>query len=395
MPTYHYKAVNQSGDLLEGEMAGASREAVIARLQEMGHIPLNAEELTGRRRRWRRRLDTARFTRDLATLLRAGLPLDRALEMQVELAEDKASAGVLAGLLEDVRGGSALADAMMARGDVFGRFQVSMVRAAEAGGALDAVLARLADFIEQFQELKTSVKAALVYPVILVVVTVLSLLVLLVYVIPQFTTLFEEIGQSLPLPTRVVIGVAEFVRDWGWALLALPVAVALTLRRALQRPEFRRRWDSWVLDLPLVGDLVLKIQVSVFARTLGTLLSSGVPLLGALAIVRDTLTNRMLAESVDRIIDSAREGAGLAGPIQASKRFPRLAAHLIRVGEESGQLDAMLAQLADIYDREVRVAIQRLLTLLEPMLIIGLGLVVGGIIMSILVAILGINELAL
>ncbi len=397
MPAFRYKAVSASGEVLEGEMAAASREAVIARLQGLGHIPLHAEEVSARSGGWllrRRRLDTARFIRDLSTLLRAGVPLDRALEMLIDLAETEAERRLLADLLGDVRGGSALADAMEARPEVFGRFQVSMVRAAEAGGALDQVLARLADFIEQLQELKASVRTALIYPAILVAVTLLSLLVLLVYVIPQFATLFEGVGQALPLPTRVVMGVAGFVRDWGWLLLALPLLALLGLRRALRSPAFRRRLDGWLLGLPLVGDLLLKIQTSVFARTLGTLLSSGVPLLAALRIVRDTLTNRVLAEAVERVIESAREGGGLAAPIQASHRFPPLAVHLIGVGEESGQLDAMLVQLAEVYDREVRLAIRRLLALLEPMLIMGLGLVVGGIIMSILVAILGINELA-
>ncbi|TQV64832.1 MAG: type II secretion system F family protein [Halothiobacillaceae bacterium] len=396
MPVFRYKAVNPAGEVLEGEMTAASREAIIARLQELGHTPLRAEEARGPRvAPWRRRrLDTARFTRDLSTLLRAGVPLDRSLDMLVELTEDEVGKRLLGGLLQDVRGGSALAEAMEARGDVFSRFQVSMVRAAEAGGALEAVLARLADFIEQFQALKSSVKSALVYPAILLVVMALSMLVLLVYVIPQFAGLFEEMGQTLPLPTRIVIGVAEFVRDWGWALLAAPALAGLAFQRLLQRPEIRRRRDAWLLGLPLLGDLVLKIQVSIFARTLGTLLSSGVPLLGALAIVRDTLDNRVLAEAVDGITDRAREGEGLAGPLRASGRFPPLATHLIRVGEESGQLDGMLAQLAEIYDRETRTSIQRLLTLLEPVLIITLGLMVGGIIMSILMAMLGLNELA-
>lgn len=396
MPVFRYKAVNQAGEVLEGDMTAASREVVIARLQELGHTPLHAEESSGPRALpWRRqRLDTARFTRDLSTLLRAGVPLDRSLDMLVELAGDEASKRLLGGLLQDVRGGSALADAMESRGDVFSRFQVSMVRAAEAGGALESVLARLADFIEQFQALKSSVKSALVYPAILLVVMALSLLVLLVYVIPQFANLFAEMGQQLPLPTRIVIGLAEFVRDWGWALLVAPALAGLALQRLFQRPEIRRRRDAWLLGLPLLGDLVLKIQVSIFARTLGTLLASGVPLLGALAIVRDTLGNRVLAEAVDGVTERAREGEGLAGPLRASGRFPPLATHLIRVGEESGQLDGMLAQLAEVYDRETRASIHRLLTLLEPVLIISLGLMVGGIIMSILVAMLGLNELA-
>jgi general secretion pathway protein F len=402
MPRFRYKAINAGGELLEGEIQAASHDAVIERLKELGHTPIHVDEFEatqrGFRRLWPRRRgvqkDVGRFTRDLVTLLRAGVPLERSLEMLVELAEEREMAELLNGLLDDVRGGAAMSEAMEAQQGIFNPFYVNMIRAAEAGGALEAVLARLAEFIEQYSALKSKVKTALIYPGILVTITVLSLAVLMTFVVPQFAALFDEMGQELPLLTRIVIGAGEALQASWWVITALLIAIVFYLRYLLARPAFRKQWDKWILGLPLVGDLIVKIEVSIFARTLGTLLASGVPLLTALAIVKDTLSNHELREALVLVTEDARRGQGLAGPIMQTGRFPKLAAHLIRVGEESGNLDATLFRLAEIYDDEVKTAIQRMLTLLEPVLIIGLGLIIGAIIMSILVAILSVNELA-
>ncbi|MGD8999181.1 MAG: type II secretion system F family protein [Granulosicoccaceae bacterium] len=402
MPRFRYKVVNSNGELLEGETQAGTQEAVIERLKELGHTPIRVDEFEatqqGFRRMWSRRhvaqKEVGRFTRDLVTLLRAGVPLERSLEMLAELSEERETTELLNRLLEDVRGGAALSDAMEAQHGVFNPFYVNMVRAAEAGGALEAVLGRLAEFIEQYNTLKSNVKTALIYPGILITITVLSLIVLMTYVVPQFSALFEEMGQELPLMTRIVIGTGEALQASWWIIVALLIAAWFYLRYLLARPAFRKQWDRWVLGLPLAGDLIVKIEVSVFARTLGTLLASGVPLLTALAIVKDTLTNHELREALGLVSESARRGQGLAGPIMQTGRFPKLAAHLIRVGEESGNLDTTLSRLAEIYDAEVRTTIQRILSLLEPVLIIGLGFIIGGIIMSILVAILSVNELA-
>lgn len=402
MPRFRYKAINSGGELLEGDIQAASHDAVIERLKELGHTPIRVDESEatqrGLKRLWPRRhgvrKDVGRFTRDLVTLLKSGVPLERALEMLGELSEEHEMTELLNDLLDDVRGGAALSDAMEAQQGIFNPFYVNMIRAAEAGGALEVVLSRLAEFIEQYNALKSNVKTALIYPGILVTITVLSLIVLMTFVVPQFAALFEEMGQELPLLTRIVIGAGEALQASWWIIAALLIAVVFYLRYLLARPAFRKQWDKWSLGLPLVGDLIVKFEVSIFARTLGTLLASGVPLLTALTIVKDTLNNHELREALGLVTESARRGQGLAGPIMQTGRFPKLAAHLIQVGEESGNLDETLFRLADIYDDEVKTAIQRMLTLLEPVLIIGLGLIIGAIIMSILVAILSVNELA-
>ena len=400
MPRFRYQAMAADGELVEGEIEARDHATAIKQIQVLGHTPIRAEELRGAvrspiriLRRRRGRLDLARFTRDLATLLKAGVSLERSLEMLADLADEGQAAGVITRILEEVRGGQALADALEGQSGVFSRFYVNMIRAGEAGGALEAVLARLSAFLEQYDELRRSVQTALIYPGILLFVTLASLTILMAVVVPQFKSLFEDMGQELPTITRVVIGAGEAFQSWWWVLALLIFGAAWLLRRALARADFRLRWDGWMLDLPLVGELVTRIQVAVFARTLATLVASGVALLNALGIVCGTLTNRVLAGRLGEATDRVREGERLADGLTLVGGFPRLAIHLVRVGEETGELEPTLFQLADIYDREVRVSIQRMLSLLEPALIIGLGVLIGGIIMSILVAILSVNEL--
>lgn len=400
MPTFNYKAVSSEGEVLEGRLEAVSREAVIERLKELGHTPIRAEReeaagLRGWRPSWSRRrpLSLVSFTRDLANLLGSGIPLDRALEMLVELAEEERAARVIGELLDQVRGGAGLADAMERQPAVFGRFSVNMVRAGEAAGALDSVLERLAEFHAQYDSLKSSVRTALIYPAILALISAASLIVLMIFVVPQFTTLFEEMGQELPLVSRVVFAAGELLQGYWWLLLAIIAGGTLLLRRKLGEPAFRERWDNWLLGLPVVGALIARVEAAVFARTLGTLLSNGVSLLSALAIVRDTLGNRGLVEVVTRVMENAKEGHGLAQTLLADGRFPRLVGHMVKVGEESGRLESALLRVADIYDREVKLAIQRALALLEPVIIIGLGLLIGAIIISILMALLSVNQL--
>src|SRR5574340_668770 len=381
MPRFHYKAVNPTGELLEGELQGRNQQAVIRRLQDLGHTPILVGEAAEGRGGWARawlgrrraRMDLGRFTRDLANLLKAGIPLERALEMLAEITEEVATAELISRLLDRVRGGAGLAAAMEAEEGAFGRFYVNMVKAAEAGGALEDVLARLAEYLEKYQALRGNIKTALIYPGILVGVTVLSLIVLVTFVIPQFAALFEEMGKARPLPSRIVMAVGKFLQVYGWLVVASLSMFALYLRHLLAKPPFRYRWDRWLLRL---------------------LLGGGVPLLAGLAIVKETVTNRVLAETLGSVAEEVQQGRGLAEPIARSGRFPRLAAHLVRVGEETGQLEAMLLQLAATCDGEVNRAVQRMLALLEPLLIIGLGLVIGSIILSILVAVLSVNELA-
>jgi general secretion pathway protein F len=397
---FRYKAVDANGALLEGELEAATELDALQRVKALGHAPISAKP-AARGWRWlhapqRQRilLKVARFARDVGTLLAAGIPLDRALAMQIDLAHGAATQKLLNELLESVRNGQPLSVAMERQERVFSRFHVNMVRAGEASGALDKVLLRLADTAEQLDALRESVRTALIYPSLLVLVTIGSLMMLMIFVVPQFTVLFDEMGRDLPLPTRIVSAVGEALRNYWWLGALAVLGMVRYLRYQWSQPVLRARWERRFIAWPLVGDVLSKMQMALFARTLSTLLANGVTLLTALNIVRETLTGTVLRENVARIADGVKEGRTLAGQMNAVNSFPPLAIHLVRVGEETGQLESMLLQLAEIFDREVRVAMQRALALLEPVLIIGLGVIVGGIIMSILMAIMSINDLA-
>ncbi|MHB1291204.1 MAG: type II secretion system F family protein [Sulfuricella sp.] len=406
MPLYRYKAVAPTGESQEGEMEGLGQSAVVERLQGMGLIPIRVEEATAStgagsagkslfRKNRISQADIAVFTQEIATLLRAGLPLDRSLGILINLSANPQVLQLLTQVRNDVRGGAALSAAMEAQTGVFSRFYLNMIRAGEAGGALDVVLQRLSEFMERSKELKETVKSALIYPAILVGVAVLSVAVLLVWVVPQFTQMFEESGKALPLPTQIVIAAGDTVQHYWWALILGAIGIYSWFSRQLQQAETRYKWDKRFLALPLVGDLVAKLEVTRFARTLGTLIGNGVTLLTALSIAKETLSNTVMSEGLGTVATQLKEGQGLGKPLMETGLFPKLAVHMVMVGEETGKLQEMLIRVADIYDREVQNAVKRMLALMEPVLILGLGLVIGGIIMSVLVAILSVNDLAM
>jgi general secretion pathway protein F len=247
--------------------------------------------------------------------------------------------------------------------------------------------------MERNKEIRESVKSALIYPTILIGVAVMSVMVLLVWVVPQFEQTFAQAGKALPMATLVVIFLGTGLRQWWWAIAAVVVIAAWWIRRRLARPAVRHRWDARVLRMPLVGDLVTKVEVARFARTLATLLGNGVTLLSGLAILRDTLGNSVLAGALDGVIVRLREGKGFGGPLGDTGLYPRLAVQMILVGEESGRLEEMLTRVAEVYDREVQLAVKRFLAVLEPALILGLALLIGGIVFSILLGVMGMSEL--
>jgi len=406
MPRYRYEAVSPAGELLRGEMEATDQAAVVSWIQESGQLPLRAEPAGARRlglafvalRSGERRIASrqlAVFTRELSALLHAGLALDRALQVIIGVSQDGQARKLAERIHEAVRAGAALSDALEAQQGVFTRFHVSIVRAAEAAGALDAGLTRLAEYQERSKALRDSVVSALVYPAILVAVASASLLIILAYVVPQFTQLFADAGSALPLSTQVVIGAAELLRHYGWLLGAAFVGLALVVRLQLARPALRRRFDRLALRLPVVGGLVQRVQLARFSRSLGTLLASGVSLLASLSIVKDIVSNRVLSESLELAADALKAGRSLSEPLLSSGVFPALGLQLIKVGEETGRLDEMLLRVAELYDREVAAATQRMLALLEPLLIVGLGVVIGAVIMSILLAIVSVNDFAL
>ena len=405
MPRYRYEAVDAAGETLRDELEAPTPDAAVEQLRDRGLLPLSVNEAKGglfrgglgqplfSKRRALSRKAIGLFTQQLASLLGAGMPLDRALTILIGVAEDEQSKTLLERVQEKVRGGSALADALEAQG-AFSRFYLNMIRAGEAGGALETVLKRLNEFLERSQALRETVTSALIYPTILLTVAALSVIILLTFVVPQFERLFADAGKALPLATQIVIAIGNGFQHYWWAGLLVIGLIVMTVRRQLSQPENRARWDHWLLRLPLIGDLIAKVETARLSRTLGTLLGNGVSLLNALTIVRETLSNQVLAVALGEVAEHAKTGRGLAEPLLETGNFPKLAVQMIRVGEETGQLQEMLIQVADTYDSEVQTAVKRLLTLLEPVLILGLGVVIAAIIMSILVAILSLNELA-
>lgn len=409
MPVFQYKAVTPAGEVLEGAMDGTDRRAIVERLRDMGYTPLRAVEAgageaqvaVARRqasplfRRGVSQDEIGVVTREISTLLNAGLPLDRSLEILVGLAESERVAEMLRAVRNEVRGGASLSKALEQQGGVFSRFYVNMIRAGEAGGALGDVLARLAEFMERSKDLKESVKSALIYPAILFFVAVFSVVILLAVVVPQFEPIFAQSGKALPLVTEVVLGAGALMRAWWWAMVLGAVALVYLVVKRLETPEAKLRWDRWLLGLPVVGDLAAKVETARLARTLGTLLRNGVSLVNAIGIARETMGNTWLAAGLAEVGRELKTGRGFGKPMLETRRFPAFAVHMVMVGEETGRLDRMLLDVADVYDREVARAVKRALALLEPVMIVGLAGVVGAVILSILAAMLSIYDLPL
>lgn len=414
MPMFQYKAVSAAGETQEGVMEGASHAGVIAHLQSTGLIPIRATEMNPAEGNGaasapllqqgaiksslfaKARVsqdDLGNLTRELATLLKAGLPLDRSMEILIGLAEKPAVGELLVAIRNDVRGGASLSKALDPHRDVFTRFYINMVRAGEVGGALGNVLMRLADHMERTKEVRDNVISALVYPVILLIVAVASVLILVIFVVPQFKQLFDQSGKALPLATDVVLTVGIFMRQ-NWPILFAGVILSGWLfMRSLANPVSRAKWDVKFLRWPIMGKLVTKMEMARFARSLATLLQNGVPLLAALSILKETMGNVVFRDAVEIVARDLKEGRGMAKPMNEANVFPKLAVQMIAVGEETGKLDEMLFQVADVYDREVAAAVKRALALIEPIMIVGLALLIGGIIMSLLVAMFDLMDI--
>lgn len=407
MTVFTYRAKDRSGQAIDGVMEAPDARAVVDRLQRDAYFPITVAPQGGRRRLlgvpWpeRRagrvaRRDILAFTQQLATLLEAGMPLDRALAIQGELAPNPRLRAILADVLQSVRGGSALADALaMHHPRPFSRLYVNMVRAGEKGGALEATLRRLAGFLEESQEFRDAIVSALIYPALLAAVGAGAVMFLLGFVVPRFAAIFSDVEATLPLPTLVLLRVSETIQQHGWLLGLVGLAVVVALRLALATGGGRLRADRLLLALPLVGDVVVKIEVARFSRILGTLLRGGVALVSALTVVTELLGNRVLARAVEGLSDGVRRGAGLAQPMTDAAIFPPLAIHMVRVGEETGRLDETLLQVAATYETESRKVLKRLIALTEPCVILVMGLVVGFIVVAMLLAILSITDLPL
>ena len=331
---------------------------------------------------------------ELSALLESGLALDRALDMLAGLSRERDFGAVVEDLQSHVRRGVDLSVAMENHPTVFSRLYLNMVRAGEASGALGHALARVSEFLERARSLRDTLVSAMVYPLILLGFAGVSISVILGVVIPRISALFADAGHELPLITQLVVRIGGFVHDWWWGLAGVIVAGVFYTRRRLREPAARAAWDRSLLALPLIGDLITKYEAARFTRTLGTLMQSGVGLLDAIAIAREVVTNSIVSTGLERVAASVRQGQGLARPLLDAAVFPGLAANMLQVGEETGNLETMLLHVAEIYDREVRTSMTRMVDILGPLLILGLAVLIGTIIMSVLVAVLGVNELA-
>jgi general secretion pathway protein F len=407
MAFFQYRAADQAGKVVEGVMEADAERSVVLRLREMGCVPLRiavpSERAIGAPRQQhplfsRRKVNQQQllqFTRELAALLAAGLPLDRSLSILGGLVEGGELSKVVRSLVEAVRAGKSLAASMGEHPEMFPKIYINMIRAGEAGGILEGVLRYLTEYMDSTLALKEDIKSALIYPVILAAAAGISLVVLFVFVIPKFAAIFRDNGKALPWITKIVIGFSQFLADYGWTLLLVLCAAAVGAIFYIRTAEGRSEWDRLSLRSPLIGDLLRKFETARFSRTLAALLKGGVPMLEALGTVQGVVANRLLARAISQVQARVREGKGMARPLGESGLFPPLALNMIAVGEETGKLETMLTEVANYYDQEVKRSTKRLTALLEPVLILAMGLIIGIVVVSMLLAIFSINDLSL
>ncbi len=406
MGTFRYIATDPAARTIEGSVEAADERTVVGELRRGGYYPIRIEQhdtqesnsVLGRVRafaRWPTQHDVLNFTQQFHSLLEAGLEVDRSLAILSELAESRRMREIIRAILSDVQGGRSLADSLAKHPKIFSRLYVHMVKAGEAGGVIELVLGRLAAFMESAKAIRDEILSALLYPSLVMTVGAGAVVVLLNFVIPRFATMFAESGDLLPPSTRLLLAISAFTTDYWWVLLGVSGLAVVGIHGYIQTETGRGMWDRVKLRLPVFGRLVREREVARFARMLGTLLQSGVPVLIALGIVTETVTNVVLAQALPRVRDGVKRGEGIAGPLKACGVFPPLAVHMATVGEEVGRLEEMLLRVADVYDTHVKTSIKRLLSLVEPVMILSLGVIVGFIVVSMLLAIFSMSDLPL
>ena len=406
MAFFEYKAVTADGKIIEGTLEAADERTAVARLGEQGQFPIklvspDSSALLGREITlpWQRKRvpqkDLMVFTQELSTLIKAGLPLDRSLAILSDLTENPYLREIVQDLLKEIKGGKSLSEAMSVYPHVFPKIFVNMIKAGEAGGALDEILERLVEYLENSEELRDYIVSSLIYPCILGLVGAASIIVMITFVIPKFAVIFENAGAPVPLPMKVMLAVSGILAGYWWLILLSGIGGWFGWRRYLGSEAGRLRWDRTLLKLPVLGSVVQRMEVSRFSRTLGTLLKSAVPLIQSINIVKDVVGNQAIATAMEPIKSGVKKGDGLTRPIREAEIFPDFALHLLAVGEETGRLDVMLLQVADTYDRELRTAVKRLVAMFEPLIILAMGLVIGTMVVSMLYSIFSINDVPL
>jgi len=404
MAVYQFKGVTTSGKSVSGIRNADSARTLQGILRKEGIFPTEISE-HGKAQRSREvnlkhlrgsvsARDLSVVTRQLATLLRAGVTLVESLSAVIDQTENSTLKLVLSQVKQKVNEGTSLADAMAVHPKAFPELYCNMVRAGESSGALDIVLQRLADFTESQAQLRSKIIGTMTYPAIMIMVGLVIISILMVVVIPKITKIFADRKATLPLPTKVLLTVANFTREWWWAIiLALVLGLVLFLRY-IRTENGRLRWDRFKLDMPIAGNIIRMLAIARFSKTLSTLLRSGVQLLGAMSIVRSIVNNSILARAIDDARESIKEGESVAAPLKRSGEFPPLVIHMIAVGERSGQLEQMLEHVADSYQSQAETRIDTLTTLLEPLMIVFMGGAVAFMVLSILLPIMQLNEFA-
>ena len=399
---FYFKAVAADGKMRTGILHGDTERWVAQELRKQGLTPVyvgltekKAFELSlpgfsrGRRR------DVLFFTQELSTLLNAGVPLDRSLSITSELTERPTFKSVVSDVLRTLKGGKSLADSLATKPEYFSELYINMVRAGEASGSLAAVFDRLAEFERTRDDLRSYIVSSMVYPALLTSVGVASIVFMLTFVVPRFAQVFQDSQIQMPLPTKLMFDASNFLKKYGWLIIGGGVAVIAVVRSYIATDKGRMKWDTFRLKLPVLGVALRKAEVARFARAMSTLVANSVPLVQSINIAGATLNNKKIARSLSIVSQGVKRGEGISTPLRRTGEFPPLAAHLLAVGEETGRLDHMFSRMADIYESDTRAAIKRFTALFEPVIILVMGIIVGTLILSMLLAITSINEVAI
>ncbi len=402
MSGYVYKATTLSGETVEGSMDGKDEAAVVQSLHQLGYIPIRITTTQEKEPGFSissilpQRVGVKNLlilTQELSTLVSAGLPIDRSLEILGTLTENRRLREAVKDILKNIQGGSSFAEALGQYPRIFPRLYINMVKAGESGGFLEVILSRLAQYLQSTKEIKDYLISVMIYPVILTIASGMSVIILITFVIPRFARIFFDMGQAIPLPTQIMLSTSQIVRGYWWVGVGMGASVYFGLKAYTKDEERKLRWDRFKLRWIAVGDLIKKVEVARFARTLGTLLQSGVSILPALNLVKEISQNQAISRAIAHIHDRLREGKGVSKTLEETDVFPPLAVHMIGVGEETGRLDEMLIKVAESYEENVQTALKRFVSLLEPLIILIMGGIVGFIVISMLLAIFSINEI--
>jgi general secretion pathway protein F len=402
MTEYLYKATTVSGQTVEGSIEGKDEETVVQSLHELGYIPIRIMSAVEKEAGFRLPSflpkhvgvkDLFTFTQELSTLVSAGLPIDRSLNILGTLMENERLRETVKDVLKRVEEGNSLAEALGYHPRIFPKLYINMVKAGESGGFLETILSRLAQYLQTTKELREYLVSVMIYPLILTFVMGMSIILLVTFVIPRLGRIFSTMGQAIPLPTQIVLSFSQWVRGYWWIGLGIVALIYFGLKMYKQDEERRLRWDRFKLRWIAIGDLIKKVEVARFSRTLGTLLQSGVSILPALNLVKEISQNQAISRSIGYVHDRLREGKGISRSLEETDVFPPLAVHMIGVGEETGRVDEMLIKVAETYEANVQNTVKRVISLLEPLIILVMGAVVFFMVISILWAILSINEI--